>query len=60
MRDPNPIVRERIAQALALIGGPAAREALETTKRDPDVNVARAAERGLARIRIIASNTPQQ
>lgn len=60
LRDPNPIVRERIAQAMGLIGGEAARNALETTKRDPDVNVARAAERGLARIRIISSATQQQ
>jgi HEAT repeat protein len=57
LRDPNAIVRERIAQVLGLIGGPAARTALEATLRDPDVNVARAAERGIARIRIIeASN----
>jgi HEAT repeat protein len=59
LKDPDPRVRERIAQAMGLIGGTAARDALETTKRDPDVNVARAAERALARIRIIATTNQQ-
>lgn len=53
LKDPSPVVRERIAQVLGLVGGQAARTALEGTLRDPDVNVARAAERGLARIKII-------
>jgi HEAT repeat protein len=53
LKDPDPVVRERIAQVLGLVGGQAARTALEGTLRDPDVNVARAAERGLARIRIL-------
>jgi HEAT repeat protein len=55
LRDPNPIVRERLAQVLGLLGGPAARTALEGTLRDPDVNVARAAERGLARINLMTA-----
>lgn len=59
LKDPDPRVRERIAQTMGLIGGVAARDALETSKRDPDVNVARAAERALARIRIISTNTQQ-
>ena len=53
VKDPNARVRERIAQVLGLIGGKDAQIALEGTLRDPDVNVSRAAERGLARIRII-------
>jgi HEAT repeat protein len=53
LKDPNAQVRERIAQALGLIGGNDAKAALEGTLRDPDVNVSRAAERGLARIRIV-------
>jgi HEAT repeat protein len=59
LKDPNARVRERIAQVLGLIGGKDAQVALEGTLRDPDVNVSRAAERGLARIRIIeASRQP--
>jgi HEAT repeat protein len=60
LKDPNARVRERIAQVLGLIGGKDAQVALEGTLRDPDVNVARAAERGLARIRIIEATRPQQ
>jgi HEAT repeat protein len=53
-------VRERIAQSLGLIGDNTAAPALEGTLRDPDVNVARAAERALARIRIIAASRTTQ
>ncbi len=56
LKDPNARVRERIAQTMGLIGDDAARAALEATLRDPDVNVARAAERALARIRIISTS----
>jgi HEAT repeat protein len=52
LKDPDPRVRERIAQTLGLIGGDAARAALEPTTKDPDTAVARAAERGIARIRL--------
>jgi HEAT repeat protein len=60
LKDPNPRVRERIAQTLGLIGDNTAAPALEGTLRDPDINVARAAERALARIRIIAATRSQQ
>jgi len=60
LKDPNPRVRERIAQALGLIGDKTASPALEGTLRDPDVNVARAAERALARIRIITESRQSQ
>lgn len=52
LKDPEPRVRERIAQTLGLIGGDEARAALEPTTKDPDVAVARAAERGIARMRL--------
>jgi HEAT repeat protein len=52
LRSPDAGVREQIVQVLALIGGDEARQAIEPTTRDPDVSVARAAERGLARIRL--------
>jgi HEAT repeat protein len=52
LKSPEARVRERIAQLLGLIGGDAARTALEPTTKDPDPEVARAAERGLARIRL--------
>jgi HEAT repeat protein len=55
LKDPDARVRERIAQTLGLIGGDAARSALEPTTKDPDVAVARAAERGIARIRLYES-----
>jgi HEAT repeat protein len=55
LKDPNARVRERIVQTLGLIGDDGAKAALESTLRDPDVNVARAAERALARIRVIAA-----
>jgi HEAT repeat protein len=60
LKDPNARVRERIAQAMGLIGDNAATPALEGTLRDPDVGVARAAERALARIRIIAATRDQK
>jgi HEAT repeat protein len=60
LKDPNPRVRERIAQAMGLIGDSIAAPALESTLRDPDVSVARAAERALARIRIIAASREQK
>jgi HEAT repeat protein len=56
LKDPNARVRERIAQTMGLIGDAGARTALEGTLRDPDVAVARAAERALARIRIISAS----
>jgi HEAT repeat protein len=56
LKDPNRRVRERIALALGLIGGSDARTALEGTLGDPDVSVARAAERSLARIRLIETS----
>jgi HEAT repeat protein len=52
LKSPEARVRERIAQILGLIGGSAAKVALEPTTKDPDVYVARAAERALARIRL--------
>jgi HEAT repeat protein len=52
LKDPDARIRERIAQTLGLIGGDEARAALEPTTKDPDVSVARAAERGIARIRL--------
>jgi HEAT repeat protein len=60
LKDPNARVRERIVETLGLIGDNAAASALEVTLRDPDVNVARAAERALARIRIIAGSREQK
>jgi HEAT repeat protein len=45
-------IRERVAMTLGLIGGEQALSALEPARRDPDTNVARAAERAIARIRI--------
>jgi hypothetical protein len=38
--------------ALGLIGGEQALAALEPVRRDPDTDVARAAERAIARIRL--------
>ena len=60
LKDPNARVREHIAQALGLIGDRSAIAALESTQRDPDVNVARAAERALARIHIIEASRQTQ
>ena len=60
LKDPNPRVRERIAQTLGLIGDNTAAPALENTQRDPDTTVARAAERALARIRLINASRPTQ
>ena len=51
IQDPEPRVRERVVMALGLIGGPEAASALERATRDPNLEVARAAERGLARAR---------
>ena len=51
IQDPEPRVRERVVMALGLIGGPDAASALERATRDPNLDVARAAERGLARAR---------
>jgi len=48
----EPRVRERVAMSLGLIGGAEALSALEPARRDPDTNVARAAERAIARIRL--------
>ncbi len=53
LNDPDPRVRERLVQTMGLLGGDAARAAIEPTTRDPDLGVKRAAERALARIRII-------
>jgi HEAT repeat protein len=48
----NARIRERVAMTLGLIGGEQALSALEPARRDPDMNVARASERAIARIRI--------
>jgi HEAT repeat protein len=48
----EPAVRGRVAMALGLIGGEQALAALEPVRRDPDTDVARAAERAIARIRL--------
>lgn len=48
----EPRVRERVAMSLGLIGGAEALSALEPARRDPETNVARAAERAIARIRL--------
>lgn len=52
LTNPNPQVREGVAMTLGLIGGEPAVNALEPVRRDSDTNVARAAERAIARIRI--------
>lgn len=54
LKNPEPRVREQIVQVLGLVGGDAARVAIEPNTKDPDLAVARAAERGLARIRLQA------
>jgi HEAT repeat protein len=48
----DPRIRGRVAMALGLIGGEEALAALEPIRRDPDTDVARAAERAIARIRL--------
>jgi HEAT repeat protein len=53
LRDPEPRVRARVAMTLGLIGGEEAIAALEPATRDPDTEVARAAERAIARARIL-------
>jgi HEAT repeat protein len=50
----DPRVRERAAMALGQVGGAQALTALERAQRDPQVEVARAAERAIARLRSIS------
>jgi HEAT repeat protein len=50
----DPRVRERAAMVLGRVGGAEALTALERAKRDPQVEVARAAERAVARLRLIS------
>ena len=54
LRDPDPAVRARVATTLGMIGGEDAIAALEPATRDPETEVARAAERAVARARILA------
>jgi HEAT repeat protein len=49
LRANQPSVRERTAMVLGLIGGPEAVAALESVGQDPEVRVARAVERAVAR-----------
>ena len=49
LRANQPSVRERTAMVLGLIGGPEAVAALEALGQDPEVRVARAVERAIAR-----------
>lgn len=52
LRHPDARIRERVAMTLGMIGGDQVVAALEPLRRDADTNVARAAERAIARIRI--------
>jgi HEAT repeat protein len=52
LTNPNPQIRQGVAMTLGLIGGEPAVSALEPVRRDADTEVARAAERAIARIRI--------
>jgi HEAT repeat protein len=52
LRDPDPRLRERAAQTLGLIGGEESVEVLQRAGSDPDVAVARAIERAVARARL--------
>lgn len=52
IQDPDPAVRRSVAMVLGIIGGEDALAALERAKLDPDTDVARAAERAVARARM--------
>jgi HEAT repeat protein len=52
LQHPDARIRERVAMTLGMIGGDQVVAALEPLRRDADTNVARAAERAIARIRI--------
>lgn len=52
LQDPDPVIRERLAMVLGMLGGPDALAALERAAQDADISVQRAAERGIARIRL--------
>jgi HEAT repeat protein len=49
-RDKSPVVRAELADVFGIIGDPAAMPALAELSRDPDTNVARAAERAIRRL----------
>lgn len=49
---PDPAQRQAVAMVLGLIGGDEALSALDRVKNDPDTEVARAAERAIARARM--------
>ncbi len=49
---PDPATRQAVAMVLGVIGGEDALAALERAKLDPDTEVARAAERAIARARM--------
>ena len=51
LQSPDPVVRQAVAMVLGVIGGDDALAALERAKADPDTEVARAAERAIARVR---------
>lgn len=51
VQDPNPRLRADVIDALGLAGDPAALGAIDPMVKDPDPQVARAAERAVARLR---------
>jgi HEAT repeat protein len=52
LQAPDPATRQAVAMVLGVIGGDDALAALERAKLDPDTEVARAAERAIARARM--------
>ncbi len=52
LQAPDPATRQAVAMVLGVIGGDEALAALERAKLDPDTEVARAAERAIARARM--------
>jgi HEAT repeat protein len=52
LKSPDPRIRQRLVQVIGFVGGPEARQTLEPTTRDPDPDVARAADWAMARTRL--------
>ena len=59
LQDPEPTIREATADALGMIGGPAALSVLEAATKDKSADVAEAARRAIERIKASTAAPPR-
>ena len=57
LQDPDPDIRQAVAEVLGVIGGDGALPALQTATKDPDAAVANAAKRAIERIKTLRDSS---